>query len=347
MSADLLVVGGGPVGLVTAMLARRRGLTVQVLEPRTGAIDKACGEGIMPAGLALLADLGVDPPGQAIRGVRYLADGRSVEAAFSRGAGRGVRRARLQPMLLAAARSAGVEVVRTAVVGIGQSSDEVDVLLRDGSRRRARYVVGADGLHSTVGRLCGLSAPVRRPLRRAGLRQHFAVEPWTDLVEVHWASDTEAYVTPVGEAEIGVALLTERPGPFAERLRAFPALLERLAGVGATSRVCGAGPFRRRTTARTAGRVALVGDAAGYVDAITGEGLTVGWRQAGALVEAIASGSLSGYEQAWRRVVRPSTLLTSGLLTAARHPTTRQMIVPTAARLPRVFGAIVDLAARG
>lgn len=347
MNPDLLVVGGGPVGLVLALLAHRRGISVEVVEPRAQPVDKACGEGIMPAGVRRLAELGVDPAGQAIRGIRYLDRNRSAEAAFTDGFGRGVRRTALQQALISAVRASGIEIRRSSVVAVEQSADSVTVLLRDATRRSAAYLAGADGLHSTVRRLCHLSAPRSHAVRRRGLRQHFAVEPWSDLVEVHWAADAEAYVTPVGDRLVGIALLTDRSGPFEDRLASFPALIERLAHATAATPVVGAGPFRQRTAARTRGRVALVGDAAGYLDAITGEGLSVGWRQASALVDAVAVDALGDYERAWRRIGRRSTLLTSGLLAAAGAPVARRSIVPAAAAMPRLFGHIVDLAARG
>jgi flavin-dependent dehydrogenase len=72
--ADLLVVGGGPGGLATALHARRHGLSVIVAEPRPDPIDKACGEGLMPGGLAELASLGVDPAGMPFRGIAYVSE---------------------------------------------------------------------------------------------------------------------------------------------------------------------------------------------------------------------------------------------------------------------------------
>ena len=96
------------------------------------------------------------------------------------------------------------------------------------------------------------------------------------------------------------------------------------------------------TVRRTAGRVLLVGDAGGYVDALTGEGIRLGLVQARAAVAAVASGRPADYEHAWRRDSRDYRLLTAALVTAAGRPRVRPRIVPLAHRLPRVYGAIVE-----
>ena len=108
----------------------------------------------------------------------------------------------------------------------------------------------------------------------------------------------------------------------------------------------GAGPLRQRSRRRVAGRVLLVGDAAGYVDALTGEGIALGLAQARAAVDAVAAGRPDRYERAWRRLGWRHDLLTKGLLAAARHPALRGRVVPAAAALPWVFGAAVNQLAR-
>lgn len=348
MIAELIVIGGGPVGLATALFARRAGMSPVVIEPRTVPIDKACGEGIMPAGLHLLRDLGVDPPGKNIQGIRYLRGAQHADAAFTGDPGRGVRRTTLHAHLHDAAVAAQVEIRNAKAIAIAQRDASVEIELSDGVVLAGRFVAGADGLHSMTRRAVGLAArsPSRRG-RRHGLRRHFAIRPWTDMVEVYWGAGSEAYVTPVADDLVGVAILARASGGFDDQLRAFPALRERLAGAAAASEVRGAGPLRQRSRSRVAGRVALVGDAAGYVDAITGEGLTVGWRQAKALVDCIEAGDLASYERQWRRVVRRSSLLTGGLVAATAIPPIRSLIVPAARQLPRVYGGLVDLAARG
>jgi flavin-dependent dehydrogenase len=335
---DLVVVGGGPIGLATALHAVRAGIDVEVRERRPGVVDKACGEGLMPGAVAVLAELGIDPPGHPIEGIRYLAGDRSVDAPFSHGPGLGVRRTALHARLREAVVDAGVPVVEQGVHDVRQVPGGVEV---DGER--VGWVVAADGLHSTVRRSLGLDARVRGS-RRYGLRVHAPLAPWTPMVEVHWSDAGEAYVTPVADDCVGVAVLTARPGPFPDLLAAFPALAARLRGA-ALGRVLGAGPLRQRARARSAGRVLLAGDAAGYVDALTGEGIAGGLAQARLAVRCVAAGDPASYDREARRLTRRHDMLTAGLLAVARTPA-RRAVVPAADLLPSVFRGIVDHLAR-
>lgn len=331
---DLLVVGGGPVGLAAALQAVRHGLSVEVWEPRSGVIDKACGEGLMPGGLAALQALGIDPPGEPISGIRYRAGTRCTQAPFRAGPGRGVRRTTLHGSLREAVLDSGVRIVPRRLASLTQ--DPGGVRADDSA---VGHVVAADGLHSPARRLLGLDR--RAPLRRYGQRLHVRTAPWASFVEVHWSRHAEAYVTPVAPDLVGVAVLTARRAPFDTHLQEFPALVRRLAGRPRTA-VQGAGPLWQRASARVAGRVLLVGDAAGYVDALTGEGVSLGLAQAAAAVAAVAAGVPGRYEEEWAAITRSYRLLTSGLLAAASVPPLRAALVPAARALPGLFEVAVN-----
>ncbi|NEM92433.1 FAD-binding protein [Galbitalea soli] len=362
----LVVIGAGPVGLAAAIEARLAGLDVVVVDPRRDAIDKACGEGLMPGALPLLERLGVRVGGHPLAGITYRQGARSVVHRFAGAGGRGVRRTELQSALAARADALGAERVTATVTTVEQTVNGVELGLRvgatvlshlaDGTAVRtdppavlhADYVLACDGLHSPTARILGLTLPNERgggAFGRYGIREHYAMPPWGDTVEVYWGADAEFYVTPVDDSTVGVAMLGARGIEFEEALAGIPELADRLRGALVASTRRGAGPFRQRTRARTAGRVLLVGDAAGYVDAITGEGLRLGFAQAGAAVRCVAAGRPRDYEREWRAATRDFRVLTSALVALASGPL-RGMIVPLAERLPRVFGAVVERLAR-
>lgn len=345
---ELVVVGGGPIGLACAIEARLSGMDVLVVEPREDPIDKACGEGLMPGSLAALHRIGVDPPGHPLAGIAYMDGGRRVEHRFADRPGRGVRRTVLHRELARRAAELGTRVVRGRVTGLAQRRDAVELQLQGVGQEEVEtpWVIAADGLHSPVRRLLGLDRRPQRPAwRRYGLRRHYAVEPWTDLVEVHWSPLVEAYVTPVDDRTVGVAVLGPRPLDQAAAVAAIPELAERLAGASAVTDARGAGPLLQRSRSRASGRVLLAGDASGYVDALTGEGMRVGFAQARAAVAAVRAGDTEQYERAWRATTRDFRMLTTGLVVAARSPF-RPRIVPTATARPELFGAIVERLSR-
>ena len=344
---DLAVVGGGPVGLATAIQARAAGLDVTLFDQRRPPIDKACGEGLMPDGVEILEAMGVEVGAlraMSFAGIRYLDGERSAEARFAAGHGLGVRRPVLHQALIERALEVGarlrwgIRVVALRDGGLETSDGPVD----------CRWIAGADGLSSRVRRWCGLEGRAGRS--RFGVRRHFRVAPWTDLVEVYWARGHEAYVTPVGPDEIGVAILyggEPRAAPDFDRLlSSFPRLESRLAGAEVTSSDRGSGPLYRLPSGVRRGPVLLVGDAAGYLDAITGEGLALGFQQARSLAAALAANRPREYERAVRRLTATPFRLIRLLLFAERRPRIRRRVVAALDRDPELFARLLAVHAR-
>ncbi len=333
--ADLLIAGGGPGGLAAALHARRHGLSVIVAEPRDQPIDKACGEGLMPGGLAELASLGVDPAGMPLRGIAYLSERRRVEAPFPGRPGRGVRRTTLHAALASHAKEQDTQWIPTRITTVDQDSHGVAA-----AGVRARWLIATDGLHSAVRRAVGINAVPGTP-RRYGVRWHYRVPAWSEFVEVHWSRWGEAYVTPVEPDLVGIAILSRhRP-----ELDWFPRLANHLHGAS-RGRARGCGPMRQVVPRRVAGRVLLVGDAAGYEDALTGEGISLAVKQAAAAVNAIVDDTPSSYEAAWHRITRDYRLLTRSLVLATVPPMNRRAIVPACTVLPGVFTKAVRTLAK-
>ena len=170
--------------------------------------------------------------------------------------------------------------------------------------------------------------------------------PWHDRVEVQWAGRSEAYITPVAPDQVGVAILFEPPGRYDRMLPArFPHLAERLAGAEPTSELQGAGPFEQRLRRRSMGRVLLVGDAAGYLDPLTGEGVALGLLTAQAAVACIRQERPQDYEALWRRRTRRYFLLTGGLLRVAASPHLRPAILPSVRHVPGLLDAALAVLA--
>jgi len=283
--------------------------------------------------------LGYSPRDARFAGIAYLDGTRSVRADFRSGVGRGVRRTTLHAALSAAVEQAGVRIVAGEVGPVRQDDTSIHA-----AGLRARYLAAADGLHSSVRAQLGLARPARGR-KRWGIRRHIHTPPWSDYVEVHWAEGGEAYVTPVSADCVGVAILSSRRAGFDAHLVGFAGLAERITGCPHEPDR-GAGPLRQPVSARAAGRVLLVGDAAGYIDALTGEGLGVAFSTAKVLIECVLADRPADYDQRWRSVSRRYRVLTTGLLEVAAHPPARRLIVPAASRLPAAFASIVNQLAR-
>ena len=233
----------------------------------------------MPDSLDALHRLGValDPEQSfAFRGIRFIGDGGIAAADFPQECGIAMRRVRLHQALIERAQDVGVKLLwRTRITGI----DDI----------RARWIIGADGERSRVRRWAGLDA-VRSESFRYGFRRHYRIRPWTDFVEVYWGAGCQMYVTGVARDEICVGVLTHDPRlRLNDAMPHFPELACKLEGAGTLSEERGAITVTRHLQRVYRQRTVLIGDASGSVDAITGEGMGLAFRQALALADALVA----------------------------------------------------------
>ena len=350
---DVFIAGGGPAGLAAAIAARAKGLRVMVADPAEPPVDKACGEGLPPDSLAALRALGIgfDPDLSApIAGIRFVGCKASVQASFPSGLGAGVRRTILHRLLATRAEETGVTLLwgrrvtglsghsvkllrNSRKTGTGSSvpPDELASsspvwghaavpFALDSETIRSQWIIGADGQGSRIRQWAGLDRK-RRESFRFGFRRHYRMPPWSEFVEVHWGGNCQFYVTPIGCREVCVALISrDSHHRIDDVLDGFPELQRRLRGVEFTSQERGAISASRSLHRVTRGPVALIGDASGSVDAITGDGIYLALRQSAALAESLADGCLATYQASHSQFRRGPVLIEQMLLLLDRSP---------------------------
>jgi len=342
IECEVLVIGGGPAGMVAAIAARQQGLDVLLADTARPPIDKACGEGILPAGRRLLRELGVDLDSERhseLAGIRFIAAEGECGAEFIGEKGVALSRLALHTALLACAQRCGVNLRwGTRVVG----SENGAVKLGD-TCVRPRYIIVADGSRSRMRRQLGFSdGTVRR--ERVGFRTHYRVCPWSAFVEVYWASCGQMYVTPVADDEVGVAFLSNDPRlRYESALAEFPALHERLHNAGKADRTRGALTTWRSIPRVQHGNTALIGDASGSVDAITGEGLSLAFAQALRLAECMKAGDLRPYEAAHRELLRMPNIMSRVLLWMGDNQSLRARTMRAFTREPGLFAHLLGV----
>ncbi len=326
-SAGIFVVGGGPAGLAAAIAARLKGFDVTVADAGQPPIDKACGEGLMPDSHDALRRFGIAFDSEqcfAFRGIRFIGAGGTVAADFPGEPGIAVRRTRLHQLLIGRAEELGVKLLwRTPV--------------RDLDGIHARWIVGADGQNSRVRRWAGLDA-VRSESFRYGFRRHYRVQPWSSYMEIYWGPGCQMYVTPVGAGEACVALITRDPHVRVEAaMQHFPELARKLAGAALIGEERGAVTATRHLKRVYRGRTVLIGDASGSVDAITGEGISLAFRQALALADAMVTEDPRPYEAVHRRMARRPVIMGRAMLLLDRFPHLRPHVLRLLGAQPAIF----------
>ena len=320
----------------------------------------------MPAGVAVLERLGIAQAvgGVPFYGVRYHLDDLVAQARFPRiagvpAAGRGQRRRDLDyPIFSVAAATPGVRpYTGTRVDAPLVENGRVTGLLVEGEHHRAKLVVAADGVHSRLRHHLGLDSPPRR--KRFGVCTHFrlapgqAQPPW---VEVFLSDRHELYVTPLPGGEILVAGLAEGGSlgisielAFRRWWMAQPVLAKRLEGAEQISDLMCTAPLSSRARAGVAPGIVLLGDAAGFLDPITGGGMTQALLSAELLAKFLSSGMdsvddlLILFDRKRQAMLRDYRILTQMVLWLADHPRFARGALRSLRSMPELFSHLIGV----
>jgi flavin-dependent dehydrogenase len=290
---DVLVVGAGPAGAVAAALAARAGARVRLVDRAVFPRDKLCGDTVNPGTLAILRRLGlaraIDARGLPIDGMRVAGRaGIVVEGRYPEGtAGRALLRRDFDWMLVADAIDAGAQFdpgvgVRGALV---EGDRVAGVTLTRGGALRARVTIAADGRRSTLAFGLGLASHPRRPRR-------WAIGAYLDVPgegasrrfgEMHVRGTHYVGIAPVPSGLTNVCLVTEwRSGDtplqdpravLVDTLARDPLLRDRFAGARMAARPVMLGPLAVEAREPSIDGLLVAGDAAGFIDPMTGDGL--------------------------------------------------------------------------
>lgn len=364
LRSDVIVIGAGPAGCSAALYLARYGFRVILADKARFPRPKACGEGVMPAGLSVLEELGVLPEVEKA-GKRYLGiqfenfRGKRAVGRFPEGRhGIAIRRDTLDWILLQKAKTTPdiqvLESVRIArpILENGKlcgwkaaypapySESALDI--------HAPHTLVADGSGSAAARMLDLKrAPP--PRKRYGMRTHFdGIAGLKDLVEVYFLDGAEIYMAPQGQGNALVSILAETETmrrfagrtqeAFAEILGSCLPLKERMSRAVRTSAIIGAGPLGGSAEKWHGPGWLLVGDSASSVDPITGEGISLALLNGKLAAGQLASGKDGrDYDRERRRLVRKKKWLAQALLGAARHPLLCDWMIAGLSRRPKAF----------
>ena len=363
IDADIAVIGAGPAGAAAALFAARRGFRVIVVDKQDFPRDKPCGEGLMPGGRPALRELGLEDAvvaggAPALDGIQFgLAGDQPVAVPFPEHdgdqAGLGIRRLTFDAQLAdALAHHPQIQFrPQTEARDVRSDGDGMATVITAAGELRTRFVAVADGMRSTLRHRLGWTVGPRPP-HRYGIVAHWVmdapVDPW---VRITFDRGLEVYEGAVAGNQRMVALLC-----YQDRMREFGGRLESryreiaqairpgLRDADLVGSVSAVGPFWYSASTVADRGIFLVGDAAGFTDPITAEGIAAGLRQARAFAAALTSPDPeSAYRQAHRRITKDPRRVAALFLRLSRTPALVARAIHNHGRSPQTLTKLLGI----
>ena len=359
---DVVVIGAGPAGAATAIHLARRGRRVTLIDRLAAPRRKACGEGVFASGVRELATLDIemaDVAGGHLSAVRFHAGKHSVEAPLPGAGAYGVHRELLGSALVAQARAAGVNVVLgVSALGLQIANGRVAAIRTSAGLLEGCAFVAGDGLQSRIRRLASLD--------NSGSSERYGVSAHVTLpcesartIDVYFQLKREIYITPLEGRSVNVAILLRRRemreigGDLSGWFERELASIAGIDGFELQDEPLAAGPFARASSRNWRANLVLAGDAAGFLDGISGDGISAGLlgaRTCAAAIDAyLTTGSYEvfrAYDRDRRAIVRNSNILAHVSLLLGRNERVANIAVGNLARQPRTFAKLVAINSR-
>ncbi len=358
MKKQVVIIGGGPAGLFSALKLSQNGHQVTVIEKSIWPVEKLCGEGIMPRGREILEENGlvdVIDHGKRnfFRGIAYISKKHHIKVRFRDGrAGVAIERKVFANMLFQqVSRQENIRLLPNHHFKKYHKEKELfyidvkdDVTGEEIKLGPFDILIGADGRLSKVRKQAELDADFKLPYKRIGVRSYYKISPWTDLVEVWWGDGLEAYVTPIAKDKVSVIFgwdTNEKSYHRDSLLEHIPGLASKLKDVELDGKSMVLGNLAHRAQAAYKDNLFLVGDSFTFLDGITGEGITLALTASKLLVAAIESGEYQQYNKKMMALSANYIRFTSFLIRIMGNKISRYLVLATFNRFPFIFRLIL------
>ncbi len=351
---NIAIIGAGPAGLSTAIALAQKGQLVSIFDKASLPINKVCGEGILPTGVKYLTNIiGVEfiskIESYPFKGIKYIdSNGTIAIGEFNNSKGFGIKRLKLAQALYSLCKTfPNITFYENhKLITLKSSPKQLEFTVENSLDKSTKtfadfnYLIGADGRLSTVRNLISNKGKKPTSLKRKGARLYIATPPWTNMVEVYWANNIEAYVTPNSHKSIGIMFSWDLKNFKANEdtlLSFFPTLKEKIDNKERQGPLMYIGNFAHQSQEASVDNIAFIGDAVVFMDGVTGEGLSLAFEAANLLSESIINDDLISYNIDIKKLKNKYIVITNLALLLTQHKFLRKCIIKLFSLFPTIF----------